>query len=469
MKILLIRRVQVRRARSILAEVLRARGTRVNSGALSVAIQLTQPLSGEPLMCSRLLVLAAGLVAGCAGLAKGADSPQSEITRIFNAAESTGGDGKSSSTAAYLRLAKLRPAAGADRRVKYAYLVSLVHCKKPKEALAFATSLVNSQPDYLPARRIRARLLLRDREFDEVFAELDAIGQQLAKEQQSAALSIDTESSCRLLGLAFGYLEGPAKPIVKETIGAGVKARVLKQLSPEHRKLFDEQYQMVQAEYRELTTNGEKAFEELRAKNQTLSQDADKQRATLVAEQQKVEAQLEQERTRLRADWDTTHSQYAKVAETFTSIRAEMVSLGNQRALAAGQLATIAPPRPDKYGNVDQTSMRIYNQRMASLQTAVFQFDQQFARNQVELEKAWQQGAALETQLNSLIQKGERLGESFELERQDFAKAGKKIKAAPKSKKPPAFKQRGQSFATYDDFSFAMEKQRLLGSLQSTS
>ena len=409
-------------------------------------------------------VLATCLLLWAGAVAQADNETQTEIARILDAVERTGAKGQPSHATAYLRLGKLKPATAADPRVKYAYLLGLIHCNKSKEASEYASNLIESDPDFLPARLIRVRFVLKEKKFDVAFADLEAIGQRLAADQDSGELSIVAESSYRLLGLAFGYLEGPGKTLVKDSLGAGIKQRLLKGLSPERLKVFDEAYQMVQAEHHELITNGEKAFEELRAKNQAIAQEADSRRAQLAERQQKAESQAEQERAKLRADWEAAYSQYMKVGEAFIATRTELASLNYQRALAAGQLATLAQPLPDKNGRVDPQSLRYYNQRRIGIQNTIANYDQQTVRSQVALQTAWQQGAALEAQLTQLMREGNRLGEQFALQKQDFSREERKIKDAPKLKKSPAIKKRDQLFATYDDFNWPLEKQRLLDS-----
>jgi hypothetical protein len=59
----------------------------------------------------------------------------------------------------------------------------------------------------------------------------------------------------------------------------------------------------------------------------------------------------------------------------------------------------------------------------------------------------------------------ESAGQQFQWKKRDILKQEKQIKAPSIAKISSADKQREQAFTTYDDFSFALEKQRLLTSL----
>jgi hypothetical protein len=250
-------------------------------------------------MWKSALCFAAVLPLGLARQARCDESPRAQVNTIFDAVEGPNTKGKWSPSDAYTRLAKLKPSPHADRRARYAFLLGLIETRKHREAVECAADILKTYPDYLPARSLRARLLLNDHKFEEAFAELDALGERLSAHQQPKDLSHDADAACQFLGLAFGYLEGPAGHMVKGALGAEVKDRVLMHLSPAQRQVFDEHYQMVQTEHSELITNGEKALEATRAKTQAKiqaeAQVAAERKAKLDEDKHKVEATADEQ------------------------------------------------------------------------------------------------------------------------------------------------------------------------------
>jgi hypothetical protein len=170
----------------------------------------------------------------------------------------------------------------------------------------------------------------------------------------------------------------------------------------------------------------------------------------------------------LQAEWDKASSEYAKLEVSVTGMRAELTLLGNQRAITAGQLATLRQPVANN-GNVDANLLLQYNRTVLNLQTNIATFDTRIVRDQLVLQQALQRGIILEAQLTRTASDGERLGQQFQLQKRDILKQEKRIKVPVDIKKLPANNQREQAFTTYDDFNYALEKQRLLTSMSVNS
>jgi hypothetical protein len=414
------------------------------------------------------LCFVAVLPLGLARQARCDDSTLAQVNTIFDAVEGRDAKGKGSQGDVYTRLARLKPRPQADPRVQYAFLLGLIETRKHREAVELAADLVKRYPEYLPARSLRTRLLLKDHKFEEAFAELEALAQRLSVEQQSEDLSGEGDATCQLLGLAFGYLEGPGRPLFRSTLGEGIKDRVLMNLSIAQRRVFDQHYQMVEAEHRELIASGEKALEATRAKTQAEAKRAAEQKARLDNDKQKVEAIAEEARGKLQAEWDKASNEYAKIEASVAGTRARLTVLGNQRTVAGALLATLRQPVAHKDGSFDLDSLLQYNQNALKLQATLTSVDAQLMRNQADLQQALQRGVNLETQLSQIARDGERLGQQFHWQKRDILKQEKKIKAPADIKKSSIIKQKEQALATYDDFSYALEKQRLLTSLNAS-
>jgi len=141
---------------------------------------------------------------------------------------------------------------------------------------------------------------------------------------------------------------------------------------------------------------------------------------------------------------------------------ANQAALAMPRDYARDSNGNIQPGEYDRYNR----ERRQYDQLANQVNTA----DQQILQGNTQLQQMWNQGVAAEAGLRRLQAEGQRLGVEFALKQRAFdkQKAGldrndptkKKVSTAPQ-------KRLEQSFAQYDDFTYAQEKQRVLNYLHS--
>jgi hypothetical protein len=358
--------------------------------------------------------------------------------------------------------------------VRYAHLLGLVELHKQREAVEYAGELIQRNSLDVRARLFRARLLLREKKFAEVFVDIDMAGRSLAGQTRKETLDAETEASCRTLGLMFGYLEGPAKPLVKATLGTGVKDRLMANFSAAAKNAFNEQYHAVLEEQKELAHEGEDAFRKMQAKHLEDIDAADERRAKLEAQTTEIEHKKRALIDELTKKWDPANAEYDKLAAEFLKTQTAQTQLIAQRGLLANQAAAARPQEPekDKDGNSEPGEAYRYNsekQRYDQLVRQVNIADQEIRQGATVLRYLWNEGAAAEGRLVQLQADGEKLGVEFSLKERAFAKQEAKLNRDDPSKKklptaPP--KRLEQTFAPYDDFNYLQEKQRLLDSLR---
>jgi hypothetical protein len=421
----------------------------------------------------RLLGCAFGFVAICAQQTFASAEALAQVTEIFGAVD--GSTAKATpGESAYARLQKLKPAETAPGSVRYAYLLGLLELHKQRDALAYAGELVQHDPNSVRCRLLRARLSLGEKKFPEAFADLEAAGGLLAERTKKETLDAETEAACRALGLMFGYLEGPAKPLVKATLGAGVKDRLLANFSVAAKKVFQDQYDAVLAEQKALVTKGEAAFRQVQQKHQQELDAAADRRAKLEEKTADADKKKQDQIDDLKKQWETARADYDKQAAAYSNLMNSQAQLANQRSLLANQ-AAVAMPRDyerDSNGNIRAGEYERYNrenQRYQQLVDQVNAADQQILRGTNQLQQMWNQGNAAEAGLRRLQAQGERLGVEFAMKERAFEKqkAGLDRNDPSKKKLPPApTKRLEQSFSQYDDFNYAQEKQKVLDYLR---
>jgi len=421
-----------------------------------------------------VLVCVFGLLTICVSQAFAAAHDLAQVTEIFGTVDGSAGKA-SAGESAYVRLQKLKPSDTAPVAVRYAYLLGIIELHKQRDALAYADELVQHDSNSVRCRLVRARLLLREKKFPEAFADLETTGQLLAERTKKETLDSETERACRALGLMFGYLEGPAKPLVKATLGRGVKDRLLDNFSVAAKKVFQEQYDAVLEEQKELVTKGEAAFHEMQQKHRQEVEEAADRRAKLDAQTKEADKTKAAQIAELKKQWLTAKSDYDKQVAAYSNLRDTQAQLVTQRGLLANQ-AALAMPRDyarDSNGNIQPGEYDRYNRERRQydqLANQVNTADQQILQGNTQLQQMWNQGVAAEAGLRRLQAEGQRLGVEFALKQRAFdkQKAGldrndptkKKVSTAPQ-------KRLEQSFAQYDDFTYAQEKQRVLNYLHS--
>lgn len=404
-----------------------------------------------------------------------AESVLDQATQIFQAVDGQPGK-KTTLEARYSQLQKVKPNDNGSDAVHYAYMLALVELHKQREAVAYAEEWLQRNPRKVRCRLLRARLLLREKKFAEVFVDLETTCQSLAELTKKETLDVETEVACRAMGLMLGYIEGPAKQMVKATLGKGIKERLLTDFSPAAKQAFMAQYDAVQEEHKELIEKGEEAFLEMQSNHREAKDAADERRAQLEAQKWETEQQKQAQIDQIAKKWDSAKSEYDRLAATYLSLEAAQAQLVDQRTLLAGQAAAARPlePEKDKSGKISSSDQRQYERERRRYNELLFQVnlaDQRLLQGAATLQQVWSQGAVAEANLVRLQVEGKRLGVKFDLADRAFAKKEAQLnREDPSKKKPPRAisKQFEQSFALYDDFSYMREKQRLLDHLQAS-
>jgi hypothetical protein len=117
-----------------------------------------------------------------------AESVLDQVTQIFQAVDGQPGK-KTTPEARYSQLQKVKPNDNGSDAVHYAYMLALVELHKQREAVAYAGEWLQRNPHKVRCRLLRARLLLREKKFAEVFVDLETTCQSLAELTKSVVAS----------------------------------------------------------------------------------------------------------------------------------------------------------------------------------------------------------------------------------------------------------------------------------------
>jgi hypothetical protein len=366
-------------------------------------------------------------------------------------------------------LVALKPSLESDPRAVFAYTLVAMAGKKWDFAQGFSNELLNRHKNYVPARVAKARMLLI---LDKKLLALNEL-EVLAKGLGSPASGVTPEQlkyAAGFLGLAVGYLEGPGKD-------AAVKATSLRDLISTTDRIpqaFQESFstarEAIGEEYRMLVENGEEKLEKLREDERQVSE---RKQAELDAQKEKTKEETEAAKKTLEANFGQAKSTWDTAWAKCKTLSQNANVLQMQRNQLVASQSLLRPPVPDANGNVDPVAQNLYQNNKRQSDTAITNLDFQLNQLASQYDLANRNGMIAENQMNAIRLQAEKLGMTFAMQTESFAKAEKMIRGKEKKeqsskkaepKMSSAELRKAKAFATYDDFNFYKEQTLLLDS-----
>jgi hypothetical protein len=393
-----------------------------------------------------------------------------QIGKIFEVVESAGTVG-SPRTAVQQKLAKLLPSPGDDHRVRYAYVVALIHEHRYPDALREVNTLLKSQPKYLPGHHARVWLLLTLRKYPEGLTALEALAKALPKEEATGEEELANIEAAQFLGTGVGYFEGPGETRIKTPVRAQVEARIQARLSGKRREAYDAQVKAVAELFAEIRAGGEQATSNLKQAKQSAADELESKQTALAKARSDTTAKAEATAEQLRARWNLLNSELAQLRTNYAELTAQSVAMRNQRIAAASELATLELNSQNKNTTIAQQASKAYIRHGPQYRQNIYEFDLQLARAAVAMEEMVKRGVLAEAQMEQLVVAGQNVGETFAVQERTFGKQEKALglqkKKVAKQAIPngPKIRVRELDFNAYDEFSYETEKHRILESL----
>ncbi len=380
-----------------------------------------------------------------------------------------GGDLRTTSeerTKAYIELSELKPKDNDDMRLSFAFLLVAMFEKQYPQAQARAMEMLKSDSYYVPARVANARLLLTTDKKLPAIAELESLAKGLGS--PSKIVSQDQLiAAASFLGLAVGYLEGPAKESVKPTNLKALIA-IAEKIPTPLLEVFSQSRAVVGEEYQVLMEKGEEALKELRT---TSVQKADELRAQLEASKEQTLREVEETKQRLETNFAQSQSAWNSAWSQSQAISRGVNSLQAQQSQFITSLSLLRPPRIDENGNIDRNDERRFLNEKRRLDNAIFNLDTQINQLSLQYDQVQSIGIAAENRMNSLRMQGQKLGLNLSSQNESFAKMDRMIRGKEEAAKKAEAKtsagklRKARSFSTYDDFNFHKEQSMLLETL----
>ena len=168
-----------------------------------------------------------------------------QIGKIFEVVESAGTVG-SPRTAVQQKLARLLPSPGDDHRVRYAYVVALIHEHRYPDALREVNALLKSQPKYLPGHHAPVWLLLTLHKYPEGLTALETLAKGVAEGRGHGRRRAGQHRS-RAVPRHWGWIFRRAGRNADQDASPPrqVEARIQARLSGKRREAYDAQVKAV--------------------------------------------------------------------------------------------------------------------------------------------------------------------------------------------------------------------------------
>jgi hypothetical protein len=369
-------------------------------------------------------------------------------------------------TKAYKELEELKPKDEDDIRLSFAFLLVAIFEKQYPQAQARAAEILKNDSYYVPARVANARLLLTTDKKLPAIAELESLAKGLGAPSKTVSQD-QLIAAASFLGLAVGYLEGPAKESMKPTSLKALIA-VAEKIPTPLLEMFAQSRALVGEEYQVLMDKGEEALKQLRTES---AKKAEEMRAQLEASKEQTMREAEATKQQLEASFAQSQSAWSSAWSRSQAITRSINSLQSQQAQFITSLSLLRPPRIDQNGNIDRNDERRYLNEKLRLDNAIFNLDSQINQLSLQYDQVQSIGMAAENRMNFLRQQGQRLGLNLSSQNESFAKIDRTIRGKEEAAKKAEAKtsagklRKARSFSTYDDFNFYKEQSMLLETL----
>jgi hypothetical protein len=393
-----------------------------------------------------------------------------QINQIFDLVE-TSGTSEKSRTAVQKKLVKLQTSPGDDHRVRYAYVVALIHEHRYPDALHEVNALLRSQPKYLPGHHARIWLLLTLRKYPEGLAALETLAKAIPKEEVSGEAEMANIEAAQFLGTGVGYFQGPGEARIKTPVRSQVEARIQARLSGKRRDAYDAQIKAVADRFAEIQAGGEQATSALKQAQQSAAKDLESKQSTLAKSRSDTKTKTEATGEQLKARWNLLNSELAQLRTSYAELTAQSVTMRNQRIAEATELAALELNAQHKDPNIARVASKAYIRHGPQYRQTIYELDLQLARAAVAMEEMVRRGTLAEAQMEQLVLAGQNVGETFAMQERTFGKQEKALgvqkKKVAKQVVPngPKISAREMEFNAYDEFSYETEKQRILESV----
>jgi hypothetical protein len=367
---------------------------------------------------------------------------------------------------AYRELAALKPKPEDDARYLFAFVLIAMHEKQWPSAQKDVTSLLDQHENYVPARAAKARMLLTLDKKLAAIAELEILAKGIGA--PAANVSPDQLShAAQFLGLAIGYFEGPSKDSIKATTLQGLIDQTDK--IPEELKVaFEKARRTVASEYHVLVDKGEKALEELR---RDLTEDAQRKRSELESQRAKTEEDAEAAKREIESDWAKAKATWDTAWQKCQNLVQNVNALQIERSQLVNSLALLQKPNVNPNGNIDRLDEQRYLDAKRRIDAQITNVDLRINGFAAQYDIANRNGMLIESQMNAIRGRAQRLGMELAALNGSFANADKQIRtkeqlAQKADPKLSAGKLRqARAFSTYDDFNFHKEQALLVEAL----
>jgi hypothetical protein len=336
------------------------------------------------------------------------------------------------------RYDRLAPLAASEPRIPYAFALVQIRQYRYPEAAALLDQVIAADPQNLTARELRIWLAISLKDYGKALTQMPELVRRLpaaeaAKPQAEAAADADAAplELSRQLGRMCGFLEGPARAHVDQTVRAACVEQMLSWLSAPRQKAFEAGRKAVlhqfatMGEETEITAAAAKESGEKIRKH--VLADLARQAGDLAAKTDAEKSKLDDLKTRLEYDSEKLRTKERQVEQDLGSAQSQAVAARRELPgidAQIGQFLALAgreqDPNQRAFFLTQAAAWQAQrDQRLATLagldrRTASLAAEQQsLVRQRRDLDRRWKQETGRLDKLESSLTRAENEKEKF--------------------------------------------------------
>jgi hypothetical protein len=363
-----------------------------------------------------------------------------------------------------------------DPRISYAQALVEMRNVKYDVAKRLLDEALIADKGNTAMRRTKIWVLMVTRDYPAAIVELETLSKLLRDDQAIDRAKPDSAPVIEFMGRMFGFLDGPARSAVTESVRADYRKRILSDFSTAERMAFDAAYDAVLRRFAELDLDRQQTRSDAKADEQK--------------KQERARQELERERTRVGQEKSTLEQRASSSSAEFerrladvdnqlrplvvrqSRLEAQGSAITREMAGLQAEIARLLDLADNDDDPVDAARLRAEARRLAA---ALGRYDVDLRAVNSELAGLAAQRATLAGQRRSVIAGQQAETDRIDRRATELRNTERRITTDEKKANQPvggntgavaSLAAKSKAFTTYDAFPFEEERARLLQSFR---
>jgi len=369
---------------------------------------------------------------------------------------------------------QLPPAIQADARLKHAYALVLVKQRRYAEAIEAVDELVARDDRNASTLKAKVWLDVLTKKYSVALVGMEKLAALLKAQANQAAGAEASRETAGMLGIMFGYLEGPAADVVNPAQRVTYRQKILGYLNDAQKDAFEAGRRQVKGQFTALVVEREdalgKAKKEADRLREQLLKDADSQRDQIARQREGAARREEKSREEFRAEMEQLNAAEGPLAETMTRIERNALFMESELAGIIAEIERVEILLRDEEDPVIRErlirSIHRLEIRANRYRADLLEIERQAAVAEAHLTDVRRQRVAAQSRYQQDLNRSEREQSSLDRRDKQVGVVERKARRTTGDKRRSrTLATRAAAFTTYAAFPLEEEKKRLLDSL----